>query len=74
MPTAGNKRSLFIYNEGSVSEVVVASLITLNFIDENPTASSHTYHLGATTDTSGSIYFYTEGANEFTCTLMEIAR
>ena len=74
MPSAGNRRSLFLYTEGPVSEVVVASLITLSFIDENPTASSHTYHLGATTDTSGSIYFYTESANEFNCTLMEIAR
>ena len=74
MPASGNKRTLFQYTEGSVSEVVAASLITLSYIDESPTANSHTYYLGATTDTSATVYFYTEGANEFNCMLMEIAQ
>jgi hypothetical protein len=43
-------------------------------MDTNPTASSHTYYMGASTDSSATINFYTSGANEFTCILMEIAR
>jgi len=72
--SSGNKRSLFQYTEGSVSEVAVASVITLSYIDTNPTASSHTYYMGASTDSSATINFYTSTANEFTCVLMEIAR
>lgn len=74
MPASGNKRTLFTYTEGSVTEVIAASLITISYIDESPTASSHTYYLGATTDSSATVYFYTEGANEFNCMLMEIAQ
>lgn len=72
--SSGNKRTLFQYTEGSVSEVVIASLITLSYIDTNPTASSHTYYMGASTDSSGTINFYTSSSNEFTCILMEIAQ
>ena len=59
MPASGNKRTLFQYTEGTVTEVVAASLITISYIDESPTASSHTYYLGATTDSSATVYFYT---------------
>ena len=72
--SSGNKRSLFQYTEGQVTEVSVASIITLSYIDTNPTASSHTYYMGASTDSSATIDFYTSNSNEFTCILMEIAQ
>ena len=72
--SSGNKRSLWQYTDGSVSEVAVASIITLSYIDTNPTASSHTYYMGASTDSSATIDFYTSNSNEFTCILMEIAQ
>ena len=72
--SSGNKRSLFQYTEGSVTEVVAASLITLTYIDTSPTASSHTYYMGASTDSGSSINFYTNSANEFNSVLMEISQ
>jgi len=74
--SSGNKRELGQYTEGSVSEVFAASKITLVYMDENPSASSHTYYVGCSSNQSASttIYSSTNGAGPFTSLTQEIQR
>ena len=76
--SSGNKRELFQYTEGSVSEVVAASRITLTYIDENPTSTSRVYYVGSShsSGTGGTAYLYASsaGAGPFTSVIQEIQR
>lgn len=75
--SSGNKRALFQYTEGTVSEVVAASQITLIYLDESPTATSHTYYLGASSTNSATTTLYTkhdDAAGPFTSIIQEIQK
>ena len=76
--SSGNKRELFQYTEGTVTEVVAASRITLTYLDENPTSTSHVYYVGSshTSGTGGTAYLYASsaGAGPFTSVIQEIQR
>ena len=77
--SSGNKRGQFIYieNPGGTAdpnEIALASVTTLLFMDESPTGSSHTYYLGASTDSSTTIYLYSNSTHHFTSVIQEIQR
>ena len=74
---SGNKRELGQYTEGTVSEVFTASKITLVYMDENPSASSHTYTIGSASNQSANTTIYSNsssGAGPFTSIIQEIQR
>lgn len=76
---SGNKRAQAGYVEipGSdkdVSEIVSASVITLVYMDESPSSTSHTYYAGASTDNSSTIYLYSGSTMHFTSVIQEIQR
>ena len=77
--SSGNKRAQAGYVEipGSdkdVSELVSASVITLVYMDESPSSTSHTYYAGASTDNGSTISVYSNAAMHFTSVIQEIQR
>tara|TARA_R100001198_G_scaffold63650_1_gene37328 strand:+ start:647 stop:1246 length:600 start_codon:yes stop_codon:yes gene_type:complete len=77
--SSGNKRAQFNYveipnSDRDVSELVSASVITLVYMDESPSSTSHTYYAGASTDSSSAIYLYSNNALQFTSIIQEIQR